>query len=624
VIWSIAECDAILGDAGQDIIMSYMQSVVNSVAPQLSDRINAYTHTKDQRQKFQTLQEELRRIHDSMKPMIRAKRASLQQQINTVIPAYIDPPSLKRRAEDDDDFSCLGTISDHLHQALQMYNTKLPEMCYGFYEMWQQGLTQIDTYGKTVSKLYLEYDVLLLVLESVAIYLASVPTDVQAFRNVCKAVSMTRLLPEKNVLRVNWSALTECLHRINSTWFPNHKFDIFPHTTMRSMGTCSCGLSRPMQQWISQCTSQCPSCRTIPGVVFYFLKVGCDVAESFRYAMHAAQLHIPQKYPEIETAVMEIKRSHKEINDIAKDMDRQMNDHEKEMQRIRMNIETLRHEYYKTTEHDTIPSHMTRPFFDVIRCDVETCYGLVDLDEGRCSQCNRVHCPECWKHIGDTHTCTEQALENVSMIKRTAKQCPMCRCVIQKSEGCPIMFCTQCRTGFDYDTGKQITGLIDNPHYYDMLFSEDTPTVYPTDGLPSFTLVHQFNEFSVSDASDYPDPQLVEKVLARSIRSLLDTTSVDSYVARYMLLNILGFEQTLKYICGDDTLENLVQTYRLLHRLELFAQGMDSIVREFMQPQQTRQVMLRLVDESAAICKRIDPQMVQQSYHHRITELGEL
>jgi len=626
VIWSIVDSDTIMGDAGDAIMMSYMQSRVDLLAPHIADQINAYTRSKEQRQKLYDLKKNMHRIHDTMKPVIRAKRAFLQHQINTVIPPHIDPPSLKRRADDDTDhLSCLSSIFDHLHQAFRLYNTKLPEMSYGFYEMWQQGLIQVDTYGKTLAKVYFERDILIVMIDAIAKYLALPPTDKPAFGTVCKFLALTKMLPEKTVMRVNWSALTVCIQRINETYFPRDKFPIFPHTTTNATCSCVCGMTRSRERWISQCTSKCPSCLGLPGILFYFMNVGCDVADSFRYATHSMELYVPKHtFPEIQTAIMGLKRCHEEMNDMAAQLDAQMNDHNKQMSRIRTTIEILRQEYYKTTEQGHVPPHIDRPFFDVIRCDVETCCGMVDLVQGHCFVCNQPHCPRCWKPTDDTHVCTEQALKNVSMIKKTSKQCPMCRCVIQRTEGCPIMFCTQCRSGFDYDTGARITGLIDNPHYYDMLFSEETPPVYPTEGFPSLDILHRFNDFSLSEGSEQPDPDLVQRVLARSLRALLSTSTVDMYHVRHATLSMLGFEQVLKYICGDDTLGSVVQTYRLIHRLETYAWGMQKIIQQFMQPDQSREELLRLADDAASLCKRTDTKTMHHAYSLRVTELREL
>jgi hypothetical protein len=44
---------------------------------------------------------------------------------------------------------------------------------------------------------------------------------------------------------------------------------------------------------------------------------------------------------------------------------------------------------------------------------------------------------------------------------------------VHRIDGCPQMWCTQCQTAFDYNTGKRIRGQVHNPHYAQWMQTQD-------------------------------------------------------------------------------------------------------------------------------------------------------
>lgn len=617
-VWSIAESEDILGDSADEIVAPYVQSLIRTLAPYVSGPVDAYKKSKIQREHYHKLHRAMVRTQCSMRGSIMEKKKHIEECIKEMVP----PIHPVIPIGDHTDFRhdrCLTAVYDHISDAARIYDERMDSMCYGYYRLWKEDMCQAQTYGKAVAYLHLERDIMHVVLETIQNYVSR--GTKHAFGNVCKAVSLTKLLPEKVVARVHWSFLTACIHRINDTCFPGDKFPIFPHNTDKASCTCTCGLKRQKSQWISQCTSQCPQCHRIPGVVFYFVHVGCDTADAFRYASNAAELFIPKhEHPEVAGYIHELKQCHLEMNAISTTMNATLDAYERDINAILTSIEMLRQDYYRTPQQTSLPSHVDKPFFDVIRC---SCSGIVDFTtDGVCSLCASKHCSSCWAVMdGQTHQCT--AKENVAMIKDSSKQCPVCRCVIQRSVGCPVMFCTQCRSGFDYDTGKPITGLIDNPHYYDMLFSENAvPTVYPTSSLPSMADIHAFNDFT-SDYNMQSSSKIVRRTVGKSIRLVLESGSIDSFMGRTSVLRMLAFECVLQYLCGDCDLDTIVNAYTLVHRMEMYIRDVHNIVSTFMRVDD-RQKMLVLLEDAVALAARINVSALQDTVSTRITQLHAL
>lgn len=108
--------------------------------------------------------------------------------------------------------------------------------------------------------------------------------------------------------------------------------------------------------------------------------------------------------------------------------------------------------------------------FDVIQCAAKDCVGQVCLADSnkKCTVCQQLHCPECWKFCDPkTHQCKDADIESVTTMVNNYGQCPKCRVPVERSEGCFMMFCTVCRTGFDYKDSKILEtrgSLWHNPH----------------------------------------------------------------------------------------------------------------------------------------------------------------
>lgn len=109
----------------------------------------------------------------------------------------------------------------------------------------------------------------------------------------------------------------------------------------------------------------------------------------------------------------------------------------------------------------------------VMPCPGNDCRGFLS-SAYKCGICDRFTCPDCREVKGLNrdveHTCNPDSVANVRALKKECRCCPECGASIFRIEGCSQMFCTMCKTGFDWNTGKKVTtGAIHNPHYFEYL-----------------------------------------------------------------------------------------------------------------------------------------------------------
>jgi hypothetical protein len=106
----------------------------------------------------------------------------------------------------------------------------------------------------------------------------------------------------------------------------------------------------------------------------------------------------------------------------------------------------------------------------VRKCPKELCHGFLS-QQLKCDLCNTWVCGQCREIKGITrdaeHICDPNILSSVQAIENDSKPCPKCASLIYKIEGCNQMFCTECKTCFDWRTLRIFTGAIHNPHYFE-------------------------------------------------------------------------------------------------------------------------------------------------------------
>lgn len=107
------------------------------------------------------------------------------------------------------------------------------------------------------------------------------------------------------------------------------------------------------------------------------------------------------------------------------------------------------------------------------RCPAEDCRGFLST-QYKCGICSIWVCPECYEVKGLNkdveHTCKPENIESVKLKKKECRNCPECAAEIYKEIGCSQMWCTQCQTTFDWNTGAKLVNVkVHNPHYYEYL-----------------------------------------------------------------------------------------------------------------------------------------------------------
>ena len=104
----------------------------------------------------------------------------------------------------------------------------------------------------------------------------------------------------------------------------------------------------------------------------------------------------------------------------------------------------------------------------VMKCPLGECKGFLD-EEFYCGMCNSDVCKDCHADKEEKHACDPNEVATVAELLRSTKPCPKCHTRIFKTDGCDQMFCIQCHTAFSWNTGREETGVIHNPHYFQAL-----------------------------------------------------------------------------------------------------------------------------------------------------------
>ena len=99
----------------------------------------------------------------------------------------------------------------------------------------------------------------------------------------------------------------------------------------------------------------------------------------------------------------------------------------------------------------------------VFPCPSLECRGFVQGT--KCGNCKKDVCADCREIQSQNHMCDPNVIENIKSLATDTKPCPSCSAFVFKTEGCNHMFCTHCRTHFDWVTRRVLVSSTN--HHYD-------------------------------------------------------------------------------------------------------------------------------------------------------------
>jgi hypothetical protein len=213
-------------------------------------------------------------------------------------------------------------------------------------------------------------------------------------------------------------------------------------------------------------------------------------------------------------------------------------------------------------------------------CSGIGCRGFVDDTEPHCRLCNTTTCTECHEIVTnpDTHKCKPDDVKNIKLLNENTKNCPKCFTPIMKSDGCSMMWCTNCKTGFDYNTSMVLptnTAFFHNPHH-DIEVAEAARQVVANDDDGDIPLVGGRLYHKLKSYSHTSPPDAV--VMPGSTRTLLywaiKFTDVE-YIPHKTLKKEYSTEDhvllRVKYMVGEmseQDFSNSIMLYEMSRRFE--------------------------------------------------------
>jgi hypothetical protein len=114
-----------------------------------------------------------------------------------------------------------------------------------------------------------------------------------------------------------------------------------------------------------------------------------------------------------------------------------------------------------------------------------SCNGFLS-QQWKCLQCEERVCKECHGIKKDDHTCKQEDVESAALIEKDCKACPKCGVYIIKTYGCSQMWCTNCKSAWDWNTQRIINGPIHNPHFADWQLKQGMDTAHVEDPCAQF------------------------------------------------------------------------------------------------------------------------------------------
>lgn len=192
-------------------------------------------------------------------------------------------------------------------------------------------------------------------------------------------------------------------------------------------------------------------------------------------------------------------------------------------------------------------------------CPQEECRGYIEAKRYKCGICDAKICRKCHTIKEKEHECDDNDIETAKMVKTDTKPCPKCSVRIFKINGCDQMFCTNCHTPFSWEKGTVVTGVIHNPHYYELQNKMGAPPRAAGDivcgGIPEWFFVEQCLRDHTARGREILPPENTGLALTREYVSCIHRRSaeIQETVRRKRIkLADNGMEKLrISYLIGD-------------------------------------------------------------------------
>ena len=239
-----------------------------------------------------------------------------------------------------------------------------------------------------------------------------------------------------------------------------------------------------------------------------------------------------------------------------RELDSYLNTVRQQMRKETRNVRILLNANENTNDASQTPTDSEKTGHNFVRaCPVDGCRGFLS-SAWKCGMCGIFACSKCHEVKGDKkdapHTCKLENVETAKMLAKNTKGCPNCHVLIYKLGGCSQMWCVECHTAFDWNTGKIATGQIHNPHYYEYLRKNNTQPReirdIPCGGVPDYlSLVRHVR--NVASSTNDADAKLKEAYIERYHRGIGEVIDLRTWYRNRNLQDTR--EIRVKYLIKD-------------------------------------------------------------------------
>ena len=143
---------------------------------------------------------------------------------------------------------------------------------------------------------------------------------------------------------------------------------------------------------------------------------------------------------------------------------------------------------------------------------------------------------ECREIIKEGHICDPNVIENIRSIATDTKPCPSCAAAVFRTDGCSHMFCTHCRTHFDWVSGRVLVTSTNHHYAQTSAFAQNVARRTQTTASPNSCLMP-------TDTDAVPSKNVPKE---RQKRDLYRILYEESKQARQMLLQLFDTRRIME------------------------------------------------------------------------------